>query len=941
MTEELTFEEEALEFAPEMEWSGEDETSSFVGSALARSAGASPCSFCVPLTHFAFDDANLQPAHKQIVWLTADAIARCVLPRAKGPVTVWITGHADKVGGDTYNMQLGERRAQNVDAAFRAALESIAPGSAARVKSVATSRGESEPLSDDDAFNRRVSICWEAACPVCESKPCKCPQQRDCPPCKGGEIVVPPQTPGVTFAIEAETFVAPLAPLTRGLPEFLQGLVRQIDREIGKPVEPARPDERSTLRTRCTLTAVVRNGKLEAVTASPVQPKVRQHCSSQLGACAKVAVQPPRVTPPRRVSPTAFEFSYEFRSQPPQLLEQLLRQAAPGRTLQFYHRVRAKVELVNGRATVSAKLEGSEFPSHRLYIDGHLKQTLRQHLELGSINLFPTREAESFEWEDEWEDESPENERAAVLAEIRDGNTDEVQLSNMVFFFRHPERNGRLISRSEPGFSSLSSEWLAIRDSLVRPLLQNPQPGGGQEPGSSPDPGYGTTDPRCAAEWPASRLAGVRNNAAAAAMAEVGRWQNGKLKETSPQVQTRLREYWQGAGLSSSQAASYAANRTAWSAAFISWVMRTAGAGSAFSYSPSHTTYISAAKANRESGSCNPFKLYRLNERRPVVGDIIVNSYPIKWGCKRSGTASYDNFETQGCSHCDVVVKVVPGQITKVGGNLSDSVGMRTARTDANGYIIPGQGDEPCWGIIKVGESSGGGSPGPQPPPPVTAPANVDRSSPDYIRWYQGALNRIQGAGLAVDGDAGPITKAAVQRFQVNHALTPDGIVGPQTEAALIAAGAGRPPAGSPAPGGGTPTGGTPDIVSVRGIQVARSIAAQVESMLAAAAADGIQLTGSGYRSSASQIALRKQNCGTSEYDIWKKPSSQCTPPTAPPGQSMHEVGLAIDFTLNGGTKDRAANLADPRFRWLQANASRFGLRNLASEAWHWSTNGH
>ena len=143
----------------------------------------------------------------------------------------------------------------------------------------------------------------------------------------------------------------------------------------------------------------------------------------------------------------------------------------------------------------------------------------------------------------------------------------------------------------------------------------------------------------------------------------------------------------------------------------------------------------------------------------------------------------------------------------------------------------------------------------------------------------------------------------------------------------------------TPAPSQPSPGVGEPDIVSVRGVfKVARQIAPQVEALLAAAEADGIKLgCASSYRPIEEQIRLRKQNCGPTDYDIWQKPSDQCTTPTARPGTSNHEKGLAIDFTYNGKSMTRD----DPGFRWLAANAARFGLRNFPSEAWHWSVDGH
>jgi hypothetical protein len=144
------------------------------------------------------------------------------------------------------------------------------------------------------------------------------------------------------------------------------------------------------------------------------------------------------------------------------------------------------------------------------------------------------------------------------------------------------------------------------------------------------------------------------------------------------------------------------------------------------------------------------------------------------------------------------------------------------------------------------------------------------------------------------------------------------------------------PAPSSPAPRVGS-TAGAPDVVVVRGVTVARAIAPQIARLLAAAEADGVRLSGGGFRTPDQQIALRRKNCGTSQYDIYEKPSSQCTPMTARPGSSNHERGLAIDFTYNGASISTRDN---PGFRWLAANAGRYGLCNLPKEPWHWSVDG-
>jgi hypothetical protein len=149
-----------------------------------------------------------------------------------------------------------------------------------------------------------------------------------------------------------------------------------------------------------------------------------------------------------------------------------------------------------------------------------------------------------------------------------------------------------------------------------------------------------------------------------------------------------------------------------------------------------------------------------------------------------------------------------------------------------------------------------------------------------------------------------------------------------------------RPPATTTPPSTGVPSTGVTwaEVTNVGGIYVHTSIASNVRNLLNAATAAGFSLRGGGYRDPAAQIATRRANCGPTYYDIYEKPSSQCTPPTARPGRSMHERGLAIDFTSSGRL---ITTRSDPAFVWLSNNAARFGLYNLPAEPWHWSTNGN
>lgn len=231
---------------------------------------------------------------------------------------------------------------------------------------------------------------------------------------------------------------------------------------------------------------------------------------------------------------------------------------------------------------------------------------------------------------------------------------------------------------------------------------------------------------------------------------------------------------------------------------------------------------------------------------------------------------------------------------------------------------------------------------------PYTAVASMAARNPRAAMMAGGGL-------LAVFGMALLIALSSIQaflmisqqsasntqnRFSLVVSGSPDGD-GAAGQGPAIAAGA-----GDPGPTGGTtdgsppqPTGtvGPEDVTSVRGIRVHRSIAGDIRALLDAAEADGVNLSGWGWRDGATQIRLRREHCGTSDYAVYRMPSSQCRPPTARPGRSQHERGLAIDFTYNGGS---IGSRRSPGFKWLNANAATYGLKNLASEPWHWSTTG-
>lgn len=126
---------------------------------------------------------------------------------------------------------------------------------------------------------------------------------------------------------------------------------------------------------------------------------------------------------------------------------------------------------------------------------------------------------------------------------------------------------------------------------------------------------------------------------------------------------------------------------------------------------------------------------------------------------------------------------------------------------------------------------------------------------------------------------------------------------------------------------------GAPSLVPVGSTQMSARFAARWVPLAAAAAADGVILTGGAYRSNREQIRLREAHgCGGARlYDS----SCKGNPPTAVPGHSRHETGDAIDVRLTG-----AGGRRSPEYLWLAKNAHRWQVYNLPSEPWHWSIDG-
>ena len=153
----------------------------------------------------------------------------------------------------------------------------------------------------------------------------------------------------------------------------------------------------------------------------------------------------------------------------------------------------------------------------------------------------------------------------------------------------------------------------------------------------------------------------------------------------------------------------------AWSAAFVSYCMQKAGAGTSFPYSSGHATWMILAIKNRKANKLKAALVgYKPGEIPLAVGDLIAKP--------REKGITYDNAPAKGwfISHSDIVVEVDTKKKVAhvIGGNVAQSVSKVTVSITSDGKLD----DDGGW-MVHIQNNIGAGTavPGaaPKTPPPV------------------------------------------------------------------------------------------------------------------------------------------------------------------------------------------------------------------------------
>ncbi|WP_338665430.1 DUF2272 domain-containing protein [Pararoseomonas sp. SCSIO 73927] len=133
----------------------------------------------------------------------------------------------------------------------------------------------------------------------------------------------------------------------------------------------------------------------------------------------------------------------------------------------------------------------------------------------------------------------------------------------------------------------------------------------------------------------------------------------------------------------------------AWSAAFVSWLMRAAGVDEReFHASASHAFYLDAILRDAaEFPAQAPFLPHDAAERAPEPGDLICadrSRRPLPgWRARLPEAGQFRPM------HCDLVIRTGPGAAEAVGGNIADAVTLTLYETGADGLLRPRRPGQP------------------------------------------------------------------------------------------------------------------------------------------------------------------------------------------------------------------------------------------------------
>jgi hypothetical protein len=178
------------------------------------------------------------------------------------------------------------------------------------------------------------------------------------------------------------------------------------------------------------------------------------------------------------------------------------------------------------------------------------------------------------------------------------------------------------------------------------------------------------------------RASDAREALVAEAITEWHRFEKGEGQEDDAPFYRYVGQMWQAIGINLDGRD----RNVPWSAAAISYMVRNAGKHfpkyGNFKFAPAHATYFhdSIVKEEAKDDSA-PFWGIRHYLAHPQIGDIV--------GVWRTTPRSFDDARAGGSffSHSDIIVSVQADYVLAIGGNVDQSVSLKSYRKTQSGFL--------------------------------------------------------------------------------------------------------------------------------------------------------------------------------------------------------------------------------------------------------------
>lgn len=167
-------------------------------------------------------------------------------------------------------------------------------------------------------------------------------------------------------------------------------------------------------------------------------------------------------------------------------------------------------------------------------------------------------------------------------------------------------------------------------------------------------------------------------------LATIAQQEHGKfslMREMEPPLAAQIKRYWNELGFKFKDVG------VAWSAVFVSWCVKTAGATKQqFRFATMHSEFVHRA-INDIGDPAAMFVGREVHKYAPKVGDILQNNRDPKKKVDYTFARSNKFYSSHSAIVCEVGVDTKGRYLRTIGGNESDSVGMKEVRLDADGVV--------------------------------------------------------------------------------------------------------------------------------------------------------------------------------------------------------------------------------------------------------------